>query len=639
MALRESTATLGVPFNDTVVILTDEQRTQAVQGAQLTELVQTLYSLCLFDTADDEIFVPTKPLDPARRTNRAEYFFSVPPKVHEFDEPFATTVTNTQDQGKYVESYGSVLKSIRLSGTTGLRPNKIAAPSTIPLLGITDAQLGAVVGLGLNTNRRVISEKERTGHDDIIFLRNLFRSYSDLKASDELAGRVVMLWRNLKDADYWVVEPEDFRLSQSSGSPLTYEYSISLKTLSRFDFTYSLAADPLEQARSVQRMLARLQEYGQNLLNIFLTISTQINRLQGFATFISNVILSPVLGVINGLNAVKTSAFGVTRGLMNQVDTLRSNLTDAIDQLVDVSEPEDANRRSSRATVLRALRRLDIFAARILMEPVASESTVRDVGMVLNRYSAAYESDGTVTTSRRAPDSSPTYIGYETPPSTVGSSTVAAGEDIRDLAFRLLGDRARWRILVTLNRLRSPFVAPVGAPGVLAPGDTILYPADSVVSRGGVVGTNNPSSNETLGNAQANTAAQLSYGRDLRLRSTFIGAEELTDIVVNQRGDLGSIAGVPNIEQAVRIKFITERGELPAHPRFGAKFPIGRKATPASFNELRINTINTIISDRRVETVRSLSFNVVGDALTVTTDIGLVNSQDILATSFALRRF
>ncbi|NBU69851.1 MAG: hypothetical protein EBS53_00075 [Bacteroidetes bacterium] len=629
MAFSRTKTTLGLAFSDTVVTLSDEERARAVQGAQLTDLIQSLYSICLYDTNTDAILEAE--LDPGKRTKNAEYFFRVPPKVHEFDEPFATSISNTQDHGKYVESYGSIQKAIRISGTTGLRPNKIA-PTTIPVLGVTETQLSAVLGNGLSPSIRTLSPDEKTGHDDIIFLRNIFRKYSDLKASDSLSGRVVMLWRNLKDADYWVVEPEDFKLSQGSNSPLTYEYSIAFKTLARFDFSYSLTPDPLEDARSRQRIASRVQEYGQNILNIFFTVSNQLNRLQGFSTFISNTILSPALGVINGLNAVKSTSFGVVRGLLNQVTTLSTNLQVAIAQLTEITEPADS--------VVRALRRLQIVCAQIQSEPIASESATPDVGLILNNYSAIYEIAGTITTARRAPDSSPTYIGYESTPAAVGADTVGEGEDIRDLATRLLGDRSRWRILVALNRLRSPFTAPVASPGVLAPGDTILFPADSAVARSSAtVGTQKPTTNETNGNAQANTPVQLSYGRDLRLRSTFVGGTELTDLVINQRGDLSSIVGIPNVEQAVRIKFITERGELPAHPRFGAKFPIGTKATPSSFNELRINTINTLISDRRVNTVRQLSFNVVADTLTVSADVLLQNSQDIFSTSFALRRF
>ncbi|NJL53740.1 hypothetical protein HC928_00445 [bacterium] len=130
-----------------------------------------------------------------------------------------------------------------------------------------------------------------------------------------------------------------------------------------------------------------------------------------------------------------------------------------------------------------------------------------------------------------------------------------------------------------------------------------------------------------------------SYGRDLRLKSEFVGTEELTDLAINQRGDLATIQGVPNVEQSLRLKFITERGELGAHPRFGAKFAIGSKATASSFNELRINTLNTITSDTRVNDVIDLQFVALGDSLAVLSKIQLKNSRDLLDISFALRRF
>lgn len=630
MAFANTKTQLSVPIDNTVISVTREQRNQAVQGAQLTELVQSLYSIALYDTMSDSVYV-SPGLDPGKRTDNAEYFFRVPPKVHEFDEPFATTITNTQDAGKYVESYGSILKSIRISGTTGFRPNKSVSP-TIPVIGVTLNQLEAVIGANLNTGLRQIPQDEKTGYDDIVFLRNIFRAYSDLKVSDEYASRVVMLWRNIKDSDYWVVEPEDFRLAQSSGSPLTYDYSISFKTLSRFDFSYTLPKDPLESARAAQRMLARLQDYNQNLLNIFLVVSNQINRFQGYSTFLGNFILAPVLNVINGINAVKTSAFGVSSGLLTQAATLAEAVPEAIDRLVSVSQPQDS--------VVRALRRLNIVLARILSEPVASDSTVRYSALLIDRYARAYERAGSGTTSRRAPESSPTYIGYERSPAVVGSDTVRPGEDIRDIAFRLLGDRSRWRILVTLNRLRYPYIGTVSESGVLIPGDAILYPADTVIPKNsGLVNSQIQTSNETKNNAQANTPGQIAYGRDLRLQSVFIGGEEITDLVINQRGDLGSVAGVPNIEQAIRVKFITSRGELPAHSKFGAKFPIGAKATPASFNEFRIDALRTILSDARVQNVKDLQFLAVGDTLALAADVVVTDSQDILSTSFALRRF
>lgn len=630
MPLKTSTNNLATAVDVTTVSVTRAQRDMAVGGAQLTELVQSLYSIALYDTIRDTVFVSAG-LDPGNRTNNAEYFFRVPPKVHEFDEPFATTITNTQDGGKYVESYGSILKSVRISGTTGLRPNK-SVSSTIPFLGISASQISTLLGANLNGNIAQIPRDETTGYDDIIFLKNIFRRYSDLKLSDQYAGSVVMLWRNIKDADYWIVEPEDFRISQNSASPLTYEYSISFKTLARFDFSYSQPFDPLDAARSKQRMLSRMQDYNQNLLNMFLVVSSRINSLQAYGTFITDSILSPVLNIINGITAVKTSGFGVATGLLNQVTKLAEDLPDAIDKLNTILPAQDS--------VIRAFRRLELTCANILSEPIASKPAIRNVGWILNKYAKPYERPGSGTTAAKAPTSSPSYIGYESAPAVVNSDTVYPEEDIRDVAARLLGDRSRWKILVTLNELISPFISPTGGPGVLMPGDAILYPADRVI--GGdttTVAAQDPTTDGTRNNSQANTAGQLAYGRDLRLQSAFVGSSEITDLVINQRGDLGSIVGIPNVEQAIRIKFITERGELPAHSKFGAKFPIGRKASPASFNAFRIDALRTLTSDNRIKTVKYLDFVAVEDVLAIAADLVMTDSQNILSTSFALRRF
>lgn len=648
MALRESTTTISASSN-TIISVTEDQRAQAVQGTQLTEVVQNLYSIALYDTLEDAVLVAAG-LDPGSRTNNCEYFFRVPPKTHEFGEPFATTVTPTQGGGKYVESYGALIKSLKISGTTGLRPNKSTSAS-IPVLNLSEAQLQAVIGRGPNglstTAVRRIPADEKTGYDDIVFLRNIFRKYSDLKSDDTLSGRVVMLWRNLKDADYWIVEPEDFRLSQNSQSPLTYEYSITFKTLARFEFTYAMPPDPLAQARSTQRMLARVQEYGQNILNIFLVLSNQINRLQGYATFVSNTVLAPALGVLNGLNAIKTASYGVVRGLRTQVLTLEENLTVAIEQLA--TDPGFAGVFSPSPTptvspvlpaqdpIIRNLRRLSVICCRLLQEPIATESNTSDANLLIERYAAAYQTPGTLTMPRRAPADSPSYIGYEALTSTVGSDTVAPGETIRDVAERLLGDPSRWRILVTLNRLHSPYISATGGPGVLAPGDRILFPSSgpSDVSSS-IVGTQNPTNDEYNG---PNDPVVQAYGRDIMLKSTFVGGEELTDLAISQTGDLASIQGIPNVEQALKLKFTTERGELSAHPKYGAKYPVGKKATPSSFNELRINTLNTLSSDNRISRIRDLRFIAVGDKLAAKVDVELINARNIIPVTLALRRF
>lgn len=643
MGFTDSRTGLAVPYNDTVTRLSEEQRAQAAQGARLTQQIQLLYSIALYDVVRDEI-LPAAGLDPGGRTAAAEYFFSVPPKVHEFDEPFATSIVNTQDGGKFVESYGSIIKSIRISGTTGVRPNKVPQELATVRAEVTSlfATRSATGALDFETRRSVIEKtgpaatnripaNEITGHDDIVFLRNIFRHYSDLKASDQLSGRVVMLWRNIKDADYWIVEPEDFRLSQNSASPLKYDYNIALKTLGKFDFSYSIPVDEITKRRGPTLTAARTEETTRELLNSALILNRNTVRLGSRGTSVRDRVSRILYRVTSALRAARSVSFGIIRGLRATTLLLQNNTLQSLSLLIPILPPQDI--------VINTLRRILRLCDKILTLPPALETTVGDVAVAIGRYTAAYQTPGTLTTPRSGPTGSPTYIGSESPPAAVESDVVYPGEDIRDVAARVLDDRDRWRILVALNKLRAPFISPTGGPGILAPGDPILYPSDRSTVVGGLVGTQKPTSNETKNNSSANTPGQLSYGRDLVIQSTFVGAEELTDLVINQRGDLGSIAGLNNVQQAIRIKFITQRGELPAHQLFGAKFPIGRKATSDSFTSLRLDTLRTILSDTRVRTVENLSFQAIGDTLAVAANVVLENSQDVLSTSFALRRF
>jgi hypothetical protein len=149
-----------------------------------------------------------------------------------------------------------------------------------------------------------------------------------------------------------------------------------------------------------------------------------------------------------------------------------------------------------------------------------------------------------------------------------------------------------------------------------------------------VVSPNNPTPNGT-----PSDPTLAAYGRDLRLVSNIIGGEELTDLSLGQDGDLAAIQGIPNVEQAISLKFLTERNELPAHPAYGAKAHIGRKNTQSSINELRINTVNTLLSDTRILDVPRLQFLAVGDTLAADIKVELLDARDILSTSLALRRF
>ena len=92
------------------------------------------------------------------------------------------------------------------------------------------------------------------------------------------------------------------------------------------------------------------------------------------------------------------------------------------------------------------------------------------------------------------------------------------------------------------------------------------------------------------------------------------------------------------MDQAIRIKFSTEKGELPAHPYFGASFPIGSKMDSIAITDFKLNTEATLFSDPRVSSIQSLEYYVIGDTLILNTAVTLNDQADTLSTSFALRR-
>lgn len=620
----------------------------------LTPLLKKQYSLFLWDVENNKVAAEGKGLNPVNVSAPAEFFFSVAPKIYEMTDPFATQITATQSSGRFVESHGSLLRQIRIEGTTGARPDrKPGAFSDIPLVGSAIDQLIDEVDLltqnPLSSGQRSIKDRfrrkgrkrfqpseEMNGFEQIVFLRNIFRHYSDIKESKRPSNNLVMIWYNAKDGDSWLVEPKEFRLFRDSQSPLTYKYSITLTALSPFSVV--LAGDPDTQREiwDPNNLFQRVQEYNRALKRSFLLVSTQIRRLEGLGVFAEASILRPITNVIRGLGVVRATSTAFGSRLRTNAQILLNNLDEALD-LLEGAEPVEA-----QDALVRSLRRTKITAARILAEPASEDTVETEAGDRQSRYSSAYNEGGdSIIRSRVSPNvgSSSSFIGNNQLTGRVAQSYVLVGEDIRSVAKRLLGDKQKWHILAAMNNLRAPYITADGRTGTLAYGDPILYPS----SEDGVADSSinvNDSDAETDFGFQPKGLFRQAYGRDIRLKSVATeGAAgvDLADIRVNQRGDMSSIVGVDNVEQGMIIKFSTEQGELPAHPNFGIQLPIGSKATPSAINTFRIQTEATLLSDPRISEIKSLDFVMQGDALFVRADVILLNQSEGLAAAVALR--
>lgn len=664
MSLLSSLLSVGKPPKPSgtrsVVSKDLRQSLTTVQASPISRTVKELYSLFLWDYGGSAsegnqsvvVFPEGTGADPAGKRHLAEYYFTVPPKIIEVAEPYATHIQPTQDGGKFIESQGSILKEIRVQGTTGVRPNI----HSIDLLG-----LGAATdALGIKTPRldkanSVLTKADRlrglgglspsevTGHDDIIFLRNIFRLYADLKAEGEAGSRVVMIWSNQKDGDYWIVEPKDLRVNQSSASPLSYDYQLTLTTLAKFDQVNGGNFDLISEIRSAKKFVSRIKDLGNELFNSHQVISTNKDKLGGLPIDLDDEILRPSADLINALISAKAASTRAKAIIRERANTLSRNTyralaavraaTNANAKAIGVLDPQNAYERS--------LRRMLQVTSGVLADQSVSKSVYEHAVTKQSSATNAYNKGGLGTSQRLPPNTSidPTFIGNQVLAAGVAQDVVYAGETIFSVASRLLQDDRLWKSIVVLNQLKSPYVSNTPAEGVLVPGDAVMYPVP--LSQG--MSSNSISAfqadGEETSESRDSDPLEVAYGRDLRLRTSESGGRDLTDLVVNQRGDIGSIQGIDNVTQGMRLKFATERGELPAQPGYGARYALGSKATPTSLNQFKIDTRATILSDPRVKVINRLDFVVSGDLLGVDADITLVDSTTILQTSFAVRRF
>lgn len=582
--------------------------------------MQYMYSIFLWNLETGTVH-SDRGIDPTGESALAEYYFSVPPKVHDMDEPFNSTITMTQNAGRVVESYGSLMKTVTLSGTTGFRPHSAGAKFT---------------------------RSERTGHDDIITLRNVFRCFSDILEKGHV--EVIMVWRNIKDGDYWIVEPKNFKLQQASNSPLTYSYTIQLQTLAPFNpaamhapaFTAAQGSQVVGSTiPDPQAVLSSRSSFGQRFKHTTQMLFKEYMRYLGLIKKgADDYVTGPSKKVLGALTALNNETFGSV-DYLNQAATDLLFASDAMyDGYKNLFDPD--NPQSNIHHLLHSANQFRRIAESILAdngfkkEPTAASDQ-------RTRICRAYDTPNlnTGVPSKPMTGGSSSFLGNNPPPSSTASYVVSSGDDIHHLARRLCGDAKRWQELVVLNDLKPPYIAIARRPGVLGPGDTLLYPAKVQSNVNGMIkNQDHPGQNYDNDNVTDSSGLlDQTYGRDIRLISVASdgdGMTDLTDISVNQRGDMSTIVGVPNVQQGIRIKFSTERGELRSHPSFGAKFPIGRKATIVSFNDFRVNILGTLMSDGRVDNVKDLELLAEGDLLYVSAKIQLVHASDYIPTEFTL---
>ena len=167
------------------------------------------------------------------------------------------------------------------------------------------------------------------------------------------------------------------------------------------------------------------------------------------------------------------------------------------------------------------------------------------------------------------------------------------GDTIQQVAFRELGDGARWVDLVNLNALVPPYLtddATQVSDGVLLTGSQIVVPAATPI-------------------ASSITDPSQTFLTDLLLVNGLLST--------NGAGDFATVTGLDNLTQFLRNLIATEQGELIFHGTYGCavRRVIGTVNGAVAALLARDYVSSAIQADPRVQSVAQASYAVDGDVL------------------------
>lgn len=276
---------------------------------------------------------------------------------------------------------------------------------------------------------------------------------------------------------------------------------------------------------------------------------------------------------------------------------------------------------------------------------------------------------------------------------------VPFGATIEEIAARYMGDSSKWLEIVTLNRLRSPYIDEVGftyemlsnaegrqfnvddTEGNIYVGQKITIVSDNIpaISRKVVSvekigdgnflvtvdGLANLDMFQTAQNARmqgylpgtVNSQNQIYIPTNLpsepddrtfdvvnvpttelnKLAKIDFLLTEQSDIAINSIGDFRFATGLTNLIQALKLKIRTKRGTLLRHLQYGVGLTHGISVADVENGEI-IRQLNAMIdADSRFQSIDSINITLIGSTMKIDMVVSIANGSGIVPITFDIK--
>jgi len=433
------------------------------------------------------------------------HLLNLNPQSISVDEPIATAVDSSQGGGKVIESKGGVIKHVSIRGQTGLLP-PVAPHAThmtqrVSAFDITNPSFAPV---------DIVASSKATGYYEFYRLRRLFRQFM----KERREGKVVQMhYLDFKADEFWMIEPKRFHMERGR---FTYTYDIqfdlietsqvALDSIQAMDVAFArrgrdkgaeilkLLRNPLHTTfdRPTRQALTRVYQLATNASTFVKNFTT------GVLTLKVQSVLSKITAIqefFGDIASVRRAALDVPLTLYKQLYSALIGLQDSFEDITADAFKADWNEwmiEMEFVTEGLIAHHLDVFGSRPGQAMAEHNS----------KYTSQLARQGTSNqfmTEQSEDSGSPRvnpFIGQSglgligntdemEATTALRPEDVLTGENIFDVAQRLLGDADRFIDLVIINKLNAPYIVsdPKNKlPGTIAWGEKIMVPVPGDIS-------------------------------------------------------------------------------------------------------------------------------------------------------------
>lgn len=210
-------------------------------------------------------------------------------------------------------------------------------------------------------------------------------------------------------------------------------------------------------------------------------------------------------------------------------------------------------------------------------------------------------------------------------------------DTVQQLAQRYLKDANRWMEIVLINDLEYPFIVnetrnEKTSKKVICVGEEIIIPIEMEYAI------------DTMTKQQIKADYDRALGEDISVlshqREVDLLEGGIAELTSTSKGDLKTVKGLKNLQQAIILRLATPKGSLLHHPNYGCdvyKY-LGERDTYSSRTKIRIEIEKAVKCDYRVQDCEIETFTVHDGIVNVSLIITPIGIMDIIELQINLSK-